>query len=210
MIETKDTRRFPNDPRHRPSPDQWKPVHDAAESGRIMRPPETGRRAVQGATRARLPRKNLGNDKASSAMRTFEFEPSREGPRKSPAGTGGVGNRKRPGAISSARGGAAGVRTEPVLAFRTIRVSRSPSGTAVREPVSVCFSAARAEQLDEQAPSFGPDRGPGQRAATAPTALRRRTSSSSSSLKRWRYLRMTATSPCRSTTTAPALTALER
>lgn len=154
-IETKDTRRFPNDPHYRPGQDQWTPVHDPAQSGRNMRPPETGRRAVQGATRARLPRKNPGNDKASSAMRTFEVEPSREGPRNSPAGTGGVENRKRPGATCSARGGAAGVRTEPVLAFRTIRVSRSPSGTAVREPGSARLSAARAEQLDGQARASG-------------------------------------------------------
>lgn len=175
-----------------------------------MRPSESGRRATQGATRANLPRKTLGNDKASSEKRTFEFEPSREGPRNRLAGTGGFGDRKRQGAITSARGGAAGARTEPVVAFQTIRVSRSPSGTDVREPVSARMSPARAEQLNGQAPSFGPYRGPVQRTETTPTDLRRRTSSSSSSLKRWRYLRMTATSPCRSTTTAPALTALER
>lgn len=154
-IETKDTRRFPNDPHYRPGQDQWTPVHDPAQSSRNMRPPETGRRAVQRATRARLPRKNPGNDKASSEMWTFELEHSREGRRNGPAEPGALVNRSGRGAMTSARGGPARVRAGPVVAFQPFRVTRSVSGTAVREPGSARLSAARAEQLDGQARASG-------------------------------------------------------
>lgn len=36
MIETEDERRYPNEPRHRPDPDQWTAVHEPAQSGRLM------------------------------------------------------------------------------------------------------------------------------------------------------------------------------